>query len=119
MSEQGEFYVDDIKISVIVPNAGTTVEIPYKIVNTTETSHTLTDLPKGDYAYQVLVQRTKDFLTYTSNYSNRVDVKLLTTDVENVLGNEATGDKAIKVIRDNQLLIIHNNKTYNVLGEKR
>ena len=84
MSEQGEFYVDDVKISVIVPTAGTIVEIPYKTFEITETSYTLSDLTAGDYAYQVLVKRTKDFLSYTSNYSNRVDVKLLSTDVENI-----------------------------------
>ena len=117
MSEQGEFYVDDIKISVIAPTAGTTVEIPYKTINATETSHTLTHLPAGDYAYQVLVKRTKDFLTYTSNYSNRVDVKLLSTDIHNILSEDKKGNKTIKMISNGHLLIIHNSQTYNVLGE--
>jgi DNA-binding beta-propeller fold protein YncE len=118
MSEQGEFYVDDIKISVIAAAAGTTVEIPYKTVNATETSHALTDLPAGDYAYQVVVKRTKDFLTYTSNYSNRVDVKLLSTDVENI-SIEEESNKAMKVIEEGQLLIIHNGNRYNILGKKQ
>jgi DNA-binding beta-propeller fold protein YncE len=117
MSEQGEFYVDDIKISVIAAAAGTTVEIPYKTVNATETSHALTDLPAGDYAYQVVVKRTKDFLTYTSGYSNRVDVKLLGTDVEYISSEE--GDKAMKVIREGQLWIIHKDQQYNILGERK
>jgi hypothetical protein len=117
MSEQGEFYVDDIKISVIAANAGTTVEIPYKTANTIETSLALTNLPAGDYAYQVVVKRTKDFLTYTSNYSNRVDVKLLGTDVEYISSEE--GDKAMKVIREGQLWIIHKDQQYNILGERK
>jgi hypothetical protein len=103
---------------VIAAAAGTTVEIPYKTVNATETSHALTDLPAGDYAYQVVVKRTKDFLTYTSNYSNRVDVKLLSTDVENI-SIEEESNKAMKVIEEGQLLIIHNGNRYNILGKKQ
>ena len=117
MSEQGEFYVDDIKISVIVPTAGTSVEIPYKTVNATETSHTLTQLPGGDYAYQVVVKRTKDFLTYTSNYSNCVDVKLLGTDVENISSGE-TSNLTEKIVQEGKLLILREDKTYNVLGQE-
>ena len=116
MSEQGEFYVDDIRISFIVPTAGTIVEIPYKTIETPETSYTLTDLPMGDYAYQVLVKRTKDFLTYTSNYSNRVDVKLLSTDVKNIFGEEPTANNSAKVVYNGQLLIIREGKVYNVMG---
>jgi hypothetical protein len=116
MSEQGEFYVDDIRISFIVPTAGTIVEIPYKTIETPETSYTLTDLPMGDYAYQVLVKRTKDFLTYTSNYSNRVDVKLLSTDVKNIFGEETTANNSAKVVCNGQLLIIREGKVYNVMG---
>jgi hypothetical protein len=118
MSEQGEFYVDDIKISLIVPASGTVVEIPFKTFETTDASYSLTGLAAGDYAYQIQVKRTKDFLSYTSNYSNRVDVKLLSTDVENVLGSEAKGDKAMKVIREGQLLLIHEDNTYNIIGQK-
>ena len=116
MSEQGEFYVDDIRISFIVPTAGTIVEIPYKTIETPETSYTLTDLPMGDYAYQVLVKRTKDFLTYTSNYSNRIDVKLLSTDVKNIFGEEPTANNSAKVVYNGQLLIIRDGKVYNVMG---
>ena len=116
MSEQGEFYVDDIRISFIVPTAGTIVEIPYKTIETPETSYTLTDLPMGDYAYQVLVKRTKDFLTYTSNYSNRIDVKLLSTDVKNIFGEETTANNSAKVVCNGQLLIIRDGKVYNVMG---
>lgn len=116
MSEQGEFYVDDIRISFIVPTAGTIVEIPYKTIETPETSYTLTDLPMGDYAYQVLVKRTKDFLTYTSNYSNRIDVKLLSTDVKNIFGEEPTANNSAKVVYNGQLLIVREGKVYNVMG---
>jgi hypothetical protein len=70
----------------------------------------------GDYAYQVLVKRTKDFLTYTSNYSNRVDVKLLSTDVKNIFGEETTANNSAKVVCNGQLLIIREGKVYNVMG---
>ena len=118
MSEQEEFYVDDVKISVIVPTAGTVVEIPYKTFEITETSYTLSDLAAGDYAYQVLVKRTKDFLSYTSNYSNRVDVKLLSTDIENIFREETIVNQTAKIIRDGQLLILRECKIYNVLGQE-
>lgn len=118
MSEQGEFYVDDVKISLIVPTSGTVVEIPFKTFETTETYYSLTDLSAGDYAYQIQVKRTKDFLSYTSNYSNRVDVKLLSTDVENVLGDKAKGGKTMKVIREGQLMIVREGNTYNIIGQK-
>jgi hypothetical protein len=94
------------------------VEIPYKTVNATETSHTLTQLPGGDYAYQVVVKRTKDFLTYTSNYSNRVDVKLLGTDVENISSGETTSDLTRKIILEGELIIQRGNKSYTVLGQE-
>ena len=70
----------------------------------------------GDYAYQVLVKRTKDFLTYTSNYSNRIDVKLLSTDVKNIFGEEPTANNSAKVVYNGQLLIIREGKVYNVMG---
>ena len=113
-----EDYVGDIKISVIVPTAGTSVEIPYKTINATETSHTLTQLPGGDYAYQVVVKRTKDFLTYTSNYSNRVEVKLLGTDVENISSEETTSDLTRKIFLEGELIIQRGNKSYTVLGQE-
>ena len=118
MSEQGEFYVDDVKISVIVPTAGTIVETPFKTVEITETSHTIINLPTGDYAYQVVIKRTKDFLTYISNYSNRVDVKLLNTNVENIFTEETMGNKATKVLSKGKLFILHNGKAYNVMGQE-
>ena len=105
-------------ISVIVPTAGTSVEIPYKTVNATETSHTLTHLPAGDYAYQVVVKRTKDFLTYTSNYSNRVEVKLLGTDVENISSEETTSNLTEKIVQEGELIIQRGNKSYTVLGQE-
>jgi hypothetical protein len=56
-------------------------------------------------------------MTYTSNYSNRVDVKLLSTDIHNILSEDKKGNKTIKMISNGHLLIIHNSQTYNVLGE--
>ena len=118
MSEQGEFYVDDITISLIVPTAGTVVEIPFKSLEVTETSYTLTDLPAGitDYAYNVVVKRTKDFLDYVSNYSNTVYVTLPGSGVEDISVDEAK--QTLKVISNGQLLILRDGKTYNVLGTK-
>jgi len=116
MSEQGEFYIDDVKISLIVPEAGTVIEKVYKTLEVKETSCAITDLPAGttEYAYNVIVKRTKDFLDYTSNISNTVLVNLLGTDVENV--PTPNTNNATKVISDGQLLILRDGKTYNVMG---
>mgnify|MGYP003489258192 FL=1 len=116
MSQLGEFYIDDVKISLIVPEAGTVIEKVYKTLEVKETSCAITDLPAGttEYAYNVIVKRTKDFLDYTSNISNTVLVNLLGTDVENVQTPNA--NNATKVISDGQLLILHDGKTYNVMG---
>ena len=116
MSEQGEFYVDDIKISFIVPQAGTLVEIPYKTIEVSETSYTFTDLPEGitDYAYNVMVKRTKDFYTYTSNYSNTIEVKLVSTDIDNIKTEQLNSTH--KLIHKGQILIHREGKTYSVMG---
>jgi hypothetical protein len=116
MSEQGEFYVDDITISLIVPQAGTLVEIPYKTIEVTDTSYTFTNLPEGitDYAYNVMVKRTKDFYTYTSNYSNTVEVKLVSTDVEDIATNQQNNTN--KLLHKGQILIHREGKTYNLMG---
>ena len=116
MSEQGEFYVDDIKISFIVPQAGTLVEIPYKTIEVTDTSYTFTELPEGitDYAYNIMVKRTKDFYTYTSNYSNTVEVKLLATDVEDITTEQPNSTH--KLLHNGHILIQRQGKTYNVMG---
>jgi hypothetical protein len=116
MSEQGEFYVDDIKISFIVPQAGTLVEIPYKTIEVTDTSYTFTELPEGitDYAYNIMVKRTKDFYTYTSNYSNTVEVKLLGTDVEDITTEQPNSTH--KLLHNGHILIQRQGKTYNVMG---
>jgi hypothetical protein len=115
MSEQGEYYVDDIKISFIVPQAGTLVEIPYKTIDVTDTSYTFTDLPEGitDYAYNVMVKRTKDFYTYTSNYSNTIEVKLVSTDIEEITTQESNTHK---LLHNGQILIHRDGKTYSVMG---
>jgi hypothetical protein len=115
MSEQGEYYVDDIKISFIVPQAGTMVEIPYKTIEVTDTSYTFTDLPEGitDYAYNVMVKRTKDFYTYTSNYSNTIEVKLLDTDVEQIATEQ---NNTRKLLHNGHILIQREGKTYNLMG---
>ena len=115
MSEQGEFYVDDIKISFIVPQAGTLVEIPYKTIEVSDTSYTFTDLPEGiiDYAYNVMVKRTKDFYTYISNYSNTIEVKLLSTDVGHITTEQNT---TRKLLHNGHILIQRDDKIYNVMG---
>ena len=116
MSEQGEYYVDDIKISFIVPQAGTVVEIPYKTIEVIDTAYTFTNLPEGitDYAYNVMVKRTKDFYTYTSNYSNTVEVKLVSTDVEDIATNQQNNTN--KLLHKGQILIHREGKTYNLMG---
>jgi hypothetical protein len=117
MSEQGEYYVDDIKISLIVPQAGTMVEIPYKTIEVTDTSYTFTDLPEGitHYAYNVMVKRTKDFYTYTSNYSNTIEVQLVSTDIDNIITEQ---HNTHKLLHNGQILINRDGKTYNMIGVK-
>ena len=118
MSEQGEFYVDDIKISFIVPQAGTVVEIPYKTIEVIDTAYTFSNLPEGitDYAYNVMVKRTKDFYTYTSNYSNTIEVKLVSTDVEEITTEQQSNTH--KLLHNGQILIRRDGKTYNVVGQE-
>ena len=115
MSEKGEFYVDDITISAIVPQAGTVVEIPFKTLEVTDTTYTLTNLPEGitDYAYSIVVKRTKDFLDYASNYSNTVEVKLVSTDVEHITTEQ---NNTRKLLHNGQILIRREGKTYSVMG---
>ena len=116
MSEQGEFYVDDITISLIVPQAGTLVEIPYKTIEVSDTSYTFTNLPEGitDYAYNVMVKRTKDFLNYTSNYSNTIEVKLISTDVEDIVPDPQSNTH--KLLHNGQILIHRDGKIYSLMG---
>lgn len=116
MSEQGEFYIDDVKISLIVPEPGTIIEKVYKTLEVQETSCAITDLPAGttEYAYSVVVKRTKDFLDYTSNISNTILVKLLSTDVEDI--HTSNQMETTKVISNGQLFILRDGKTYNVMG---
>lgn len=116
MSEQGEYYVDDIKISFIVPQAGTLVEIPYKTIEVSDTSYTFTNLPEGitDYAYNVMVKRTKDFLNYTSNYSNTIEVKLISTDIEDIVTDPQSNTH--KLLHNGQILIHRDGKIYSLMG---
>jgi hypothetical protein len=116
MSEQGEFYVDDITISLIVPQAGTLVEIPYKTIEVSDTSYTFTNLPEGitDYAYNVMVKRTKDFLSYTSNYSNTIEVKLISTDVEHIVTDLQSNTH--KLLHNGHILIHRDGQIYTLMG---
>ena len=73
------------------------------------------NLPEGitDYAYNVMVKRTKDFYTYTSNYSNTIEVKLVSTDVEDVTTQQSNTHK---LLHNGQILIHRDGKTYSVMG---
>ena len=105
-----------MKISLIVPEPGTIIEKVYKTLEVTDTSCAITDLPAGinEYAYSVIVKRTKDFLDYVSNVSNTVLVQLIGTGVENVQTPNTI--QTTKVISNGQFFIIREGKTYNVMG---
>lgn len=90
MSQEGKgFFIDEAKITITVPNKGTTIEKNYKILNPETNFCTLTDLPEGitSYTYNVIAKRTKDFINYASNVSNTVEVELPAASVAAVTEN--------------------------------
>lgn len=74
----------------------------------------------------VEVSKTEDNKLYLEvNALNSYDVPIhivyngAATGVEDITSSEAKGDKVVKILRHGQLLILHDGKTYNVLGESR
>jgi hypothetical protein len=60
------------------------------------------------------VKRTKDFYTYTSNYSNTIEVKLVSTDVEEITTEQQSNTH--KLLHNGQIQIHRDGKTYSVMG---
>lgn len=79
MSQMGTaFYIDEAKISLVVPNAGTTINKPYKIINATEGFYVFDNLAADEstYRYNITAKRTKDYQEYISETSETITVKL-------------------------------------------
>lgn len=76
MSKSGlGFFVDEVTVLQDL-KAGETLERPYKTM-TSEVESLVVEVPAPDvYNYAVTAQREKDFVTYTSNTSNVVEVDL-------------------------------------------
>lgn len=118
MSQNGVgFFIDEAKISAIIPAKGTAVERPFKVALPESNSYTLSDLPTGilKYNYNVIAKRTKDFVDYVSEKSATIDVELLAASVEDIAINQS------KVYSDGGILYISvQNETdyeiYNVSG---
>ena len=74
------------------------------------------NLPEGitDYAYNVMVKRTKDFLSYTSNYSNTIEVKLISTDVEHIVTDLQSNTH--KLLHNGRILIHRDGQIYTLMG---
>jgi hypothetical protein len=60
------------------------------------------------------VKRTKDFLNYTSNYSNTIEVKLISTDVEDIVPDPQSNTH--KLLHNGQILIHRDGKIYSLMG---
>lgn len=103
MSQMGTgFYIDEAKITATVPNKGTTISKPYKIINATEGFYTFSDLPADEsiYTYDVTAKRTKDYVEYASETSETITVKL-SASVNSVEGDNSyiyTANESLYVV---------------------
>ena len=79
------FFIDEAKISLIVPNKGTAIEKNYKVLHADDNFYVLENLPNGayEYTYSVIAQATRNFVTYVSNESEQKGVDLMSS-IENV-----------------------------------
>lgn len=79
MTQDGGFYIDEVKISAIAAEAGTVVEKPYRLIYAEESEVQVDRIRKGEaqfYNYNVKALRTKSFVNYESEVSNDVRVDL-------------------------------------------
>lgn len=110
------FFIDEAKISLIVPDKGTVVKKNYKIIQTENNYYTFENLPAGAsiYTYTVKAQATKYFTLFESNVSEEVVVKLPASvndiDKSNDYVYSANGKLHIVVENDARALI------YNLQG---
>ncbi len=119
MSQIGSaFFIDEAKISVIVPTKGTEIECPFKIINHNENSYTFTGLPEGvrNYSYNVVAKCNKNFMDYISEVSETIAVELPLASVENIsVENNCrvySVDGALKVVSKGEAAV----QVYNTCG---
>ncbi len=86
MSQKGAFFIDEVKISTIVPGRGTTVERPYRLLRTEDNFCKIDRIRKEAPAYNYYVEghRTKNFIDYVSDTSEKMRVQLYDTGVEGI-----------------------------------
>ena len=58
--------------------------------------------------------KKSNFLNYTSNYSNTIEVKLISTDVEDIVPDPQSNTH--KLLHNGQIFIHRDGKTYNMMG---
>ena len=86
MSQVGAFFIDDVKVIASVAKAGSVVERPYKLYYTEENSLAISRIRKEApvYNYSVMARRTKNFIDYVSEISDKTRVQLYDTSVDAV-----------------------------------
>ena len=117
MSQMGtKFYIDEAKVSFIVPKKGSAVTRPYAMLNTEETSATFDNIPDyaPTYTYNVIAKRNKLFIDYISERSETITETLPTAI------NSVSNDNS-KVFAANNVLHIQVDSTaavaiYNTQG---
>lgn len=80
-SQKGQnVFIDEVTVRQLRTNAGEEVRVPARLVYPDTHSHTFASLnPSGRYAYDVRAYRKKDFVEYTSEYSEVIPVTLATS----------------------------------------
>lgn len=82
MSQNGvKFYIDEVRVSYLVPRKGSKISRPYKSIVTPESYCTFSDIPANapTYSYYVTAKRTKNFVEYMSEPSETIVVTLPTS----------------------------------------
>ena len=59
-----------------------------------------------------------DYKTAWSDYADRITCSGTTTDMETVENTESSTSSATKLIRDGQIYILRNNKTFTITGQE-
>lgn len=112
------FFIDEAKISLIVPEKGTVIAKNYKIIQTENNYYTFENLPAGAsvYSYTVKAQATKNFVLYESNVSEEAKVDL--QFMSSVSDIEDSGDYLYS--KDGELHVVVGNPArvaiYNLQG---
>ncbi len=127
MTEGGAFLVDEVKISAIVPLAGTTVERPYRILFTDNSSIKVDRIRKQAqyYRYYLKAMRTKDFIDYESDLSDEIRVDLYNgTDIEEITATDnnrvyaADGELYVVIADEDKCVEVFNLQGIRLLSAK-